>query len=341
MERLSPLDASFLHIEDAVSHMHIGSVAIFEGPPPSLREPCARWCERSCRSCRATARRCGSCRSSSAGRCGSTTRTSTSATTCATPRCPHPGGDDELRNLVGRVMSQQLDRDEAAVGDVDGRGPRGRPLGAAVQGPPLHGRRRLGRRAAVGGARRRARTPEPPASRRLAARSAEPIGAELAARGAGRARDQPLRAAARVAPLPARRARAPSAQPRRRRASLTMRGVLRPPPASSLNGPIGPHRRWAWARSQLSDIKRVRAGARRHGQRRRARRDHGRLPRPAASRGEPVDRVVRTLVPVSVRSAERAGRRTTTACRRCSPTCRSASPTRSSGSARSARRWTA
>ena len=33
-DRLSPLDASFLHIEDGVSHMHIGSVAIFEGPPP-------------------------------------------------------------------------------------------------------------------------------------------------------------------------------------------------------------------------------------------------------------------------------------------------------------------
>src|SRR3954454_14046022 len=32
---MSPLDASFLHVEDAVSHMHIGSVALFEGPPPS------------------------------------------------------------------------------------------------------------------------------------------------------------------------------------------------------------------------------------------------------------------------------------------------------------------
>lgn len=31
MDRMSPLDASFLHIENAVSHMHIGSVAIFEG----------------------------------------------------------------------------------------------------------------------------------------------------------------------------------------------------------------------------------------------------------------------------------------------------------------------
>src|SRR5712692_8723511 len=35
MDRLSPLDASFLHVEDDVSHMHIASVAIFEGPAPS------------------------------------------------------------------------------------------------------------------------------------------------------------------------------------------------------------------------------------------------------------------------------------------------------------------
>ena len=38
MDRMSPLDASFLHIENAVSHMHIGSVAIFEGPVPAYEE---------------------------------------------------------------------------------------------------------------------------------------------------------------------------------------------------------------------------------------------------------------------------------------------------------------
>ena len=38
MDRMSPLDASFLHIEDENSHMHIGSVAIFDGPPPGYDE---------------------------------------------------------------------------------------------------------------------------------------------------------------------------------------------------------------------------------------------------------------------------------------------------------------
>ena len=34
MQRLSALDATFLEVEDAVSHMHIASIALFEGPPP-------------------------------------------------------------------------------------------------------------------------------------------------------------------------------------------------------------------------------------------------------------------------------------------------------------------
>ncbi|CAB4540045.1 unannotated protein [freshwater metagenome] len=34
MDRMSPLDATFLDIEDGVNHMHIASCAIFAGPPP-------------------------------------------------------------------------------------------------------------------------------------------------------------------------------------------------------------------------------------------------------------------------------------------------------------------
>ena len=36
MERLGSLDAVFIAVEDAVNHMHIGSVGIFEGPVPSF-----------------------------------------------------------------------------------------------------------------------------------------------------------------------------------------------------------------------------------------------------------------------------------------------------------------
>ncbi len=34
MDRMNPLDASFIAIEDDNNPMHIGNVAIFEGPPP-------------------------------------------------------------------------------------------------------------------------------------------------------------------------------------------------------------------------------------------------------------------------------------------------------------------
>jgi hypothetical protein len=37
MNRMSPLDASFIHIEDDNSQMHIGSTAIFEGPAPDAQ----------------------------------------------------------------------------------------------------------------------------------------------------------------------------------------------------------------------------------------------------------------------------------------------------------------
>lgn len=38
LDAMRPLDALFLHVEDGISHMHIGSCAVFEGPAPSMAE---------------------------------------------------------------------------------------------------------------------------------------------------------------------------------------------------------------------------------------------------------------------------------------------------------------
>src|SRR6476661_3054922 len=110
--RLSPLDATFLHVEDDVSHMHIGSVGIFEGPPPDhdvllaaieaklhlapryrqrvrfvpLQAGRPVWVDDPHFKLRYHVRRTA---------------------------LPAPGGDDELCALVGRVMSHQLDRRRA------------------------------------------------------------------------------------------------------------------------------------------------------------------------------------------------------------------------------------
>jgi WS/DGAT/MGAT family acyltransferase len=40
LDRLTAIDASFLHQESANSHMHVGGLAIFEGPPPSMEDVC-------------------------------------------------------------------------------------------------------------------------------------------------------------------------------------------------------------------------------------------------------------------------------------------------------------
>lgn len=40
LDRLSSIDASFLHQEGSASHMHIGGVLVFEGPPPSFADLC-------------------------------------------------------------------------------------------------------------------------------------------------------------------------------------------------------------------------------------------------------------------------------------------------------------
>ena len=57
-------------------------------------------------------------------RCGSTTRTSTSATTCATARCRPRAATSELARLAGRALRPAAGPLQAAVGDLARRGPR-------------------------------------------------------------------------------------------------------------------------------------------------------------------------------------------------------------------------
>src|SRR5919199_994458 len=37
-DRLTGLDASFLHLESHAAHMHVAGVTLFEGPPPQYHE---------------------------------------------------------------------------------------------------------------------------------------------------------------------------------------------------------------------------------------------------------------------------------------------------------------
>jgi diacylglycerol O-acyltransferase / wax synthase len=299
MQELSPLDASFLHIENEVTHMHIGSVGLFEGPAPSREEmleavesklhlvpryrqnvrfPPLRlgppvWVDDSHFNLEYHVRR----------------------TALASP-----GGEDELRVLVGRVMSQQLDRSKplwemwVAEGLGGGRwamiSKTHHCMVDGVSGTELLSVMLDAEREPVRAPAPRWR-PEPGPSaadllaQPLARRLTSPVYAVTAVRDAARAPRELGKLALESV-----------------RGLAAMRGLLRPTQRSTLNGPIGPHRRWNWAHAQLSDVKSIRAGlggtvndvvlaAITRGFR-----------ELLLARGEDVEgRIVRTLVPVSVR----------------------------------------
>ena len=301
MQRLSPQDASFLHLEDAVSHMHIGSVAILEGPPPTY-DAVARMVRAHLPSVPRYRQRVHFLPLALGRPVWVDDPHFNLGYHLRRTGLPEPGGDEELRNLVGRVMSQQLDRSKPLweIWMIEHLSSGRWALLTKVHHCMVDGVSAAELLSVMLDAEREPDLPPPDDWH---------AGAPAPRGGARRPRAHPARA------QPYGGVRSALGSPRRAaetaiettRGLLTMSGVLRPPPASSLNGPVGPHRRWAWARSELSEVKQVRkalggtvndvvltaiAGGFRE---------------LLASRGESTDRVVRTLVPVSVRSGEEHG----------------------------------
>jgi WS/DGAT/MGAT family acyltransferase len=293
--RLSALDASFLEFEDAVTHMHIGSVALFEGPPPThegLRADVLAKLDlvpRYRQVVRFVPFRAGLPVWVDDPHFNLDYHLRHTA-------LPGPGGEQQLRLLVGRVMSQQLDRSKPlwemwiAEGLEEDRW----ALVSKVHHCMVDG---------VAGSDLltvlldRERDPAPTASRPWTPKAA-PDGLALLA--------EALVADLLIPYAVARALRAPFELLRRgqdaARGVLRMRGLVRPAPPSSLNGSVGPHRRWSMARTRLADVKTVRTA-------------FGGTVNDVVlacitggfralllSRGESVERVVRTMVPVSVRS---------------------------------------
>jgi len=304
-DRLSPLDASFLHIEDGVSHMHIASVAIFEGPEPPFEEIVSMV----------------DCKLGLVPRYRQVVKFVPfdlgRPVWVDDPHfnieyhlrhtaLPSPGGESELRKLVGRVMSQQLDRSKSlweiwvVEGLEDGRWAMlSKTHHAMVDG--VAGTDLL---AVIMDLSPEVTRPD------VAAWTAQPSPS-----GADLARD----AVVNMVRSPYEQLRAARASTRALRQGFSyakevgqgvvaMAGLVRATPMSSLNGPIGPHRRYAWASTSVDDIKRVRKNlggtfndvvlaSITNGFR-----------ELLLSRGEDVERVVRTLVPVSVRPRDSSGK---------------------------------
>ncbi|MGH9081158.1 MAG: WS/DGAT/MGAT family O-acyltransferase [Acidimicrobiales bacterium] len=302
---MSPLDATFLHIENDVSQMHIASVGIFEGREPpfpdivAMIESKLALVPRYRRVVRHVPFELGRPVWVDDPHFNIEYHLRHTA-------LPAPGGEAELRKLVGRVMSQPLDRARplweiwVVQGLEDGHwallakthhamvdGVSGTDLLALIMDVsaepvtplPVHW------------------TPEPaPSAVRLASE------ASLGLLTSPYEQIQAVRSAAAV-PLQA------LTELREVIKGLSaLFGVVRRTPPSSLNGPVGPHRRYAWASTSVTDIKAIRRtlggtfndvvlAAITNGFR-----------ELLLARGESVDRMVRSLVPVSVRPRDDQGR---------------------------------
>ena len=195
-------------------------------------------------------------------------------------RLPRAGRRGRARGWAGEFFSQRLDRARPLWEMALVEGLAGRSLGARVQDPPLHGRRRrLGRRGAAP-ARHRARRPGT-GSRRAA-------DGELPCRRAARrlARGGPVPAGP-CAPAPTRRCTRSGSREAlaRRRAvarcsSATSSSARRSRASTPRSAPTAASRS---SSSPLDDLKAIKRALGRHRQRRRARRGRRRAPRAAAT----------------------------------------------------------
>ena len=303
MEWMSAIDSSFLHVENDSTPMHIGGVSIFAGPPPpfeQLRAMVADKLElvpRYRQKVRFVPLAAGP------------------PVWVADPHfslsyhlrhtaIPAPGGEAELRQMAARVFSQHLDRNKPLweLWVVEGLDAGRWALLSKVHHCMVDGVAATDLMSVMFSDDSTGASLEPWSA------PPEPSGLSILARSAGRwaSPSGQLQALQRALSAPAETLRTLTELAR---AASSAGRSLRPVGASSLIGPIGPHRRWSWARARLSDVKIVRA-------------ELGGTVNDVVltlitngfralldSRGESVteDQVVRTMVPVSVRARGEKG----------------------------------
>jgi diacylglycerol O-acyltransferase len=304
MDRMNPLDASFIAIEDDKNPMHIGNVATFEGPPPKY----------------------GDVVRMVAGKLHLVPRyrQKVKLVPMALGRpvwvdyphfsilyhirhtaVPAPGSEEQLRNLAGRVFAQNLDRSKPLweMWIVEGLEGGRWAMISKVHHCMVDG---VSATDLLGVLLNHTPEVEEPVIEDWKA-GREPSDLEVLADTAIGNLLAPIDA---VRGLPAL-ARSPlpgGMSLGNVRSMLSAYVSMVRNPTADLNGPVGPHRRWSWAKSSLADVKTIRQS----------------LPGTVndvvlaaitrgfrdllLGRGVQVEgRVVRTLVPVSVRSEQEKG----------------------------------
>ena len=256
LDRLTGVDASFLSNESTTSHMHVGAILIFEGPPPRYVDLVEH--VRGRLNLVPRFRQKLVVPPLEAGRplWADDVNFNLSYHIRHTA-LPEPGGEAQLKRLAGRVFSQQLDRskplwelwlvqglerDRFALltkthhAMVDGVS--GVDIGTVLFDlEPV---------------------PTPAAAEDDWVPQPSPGTAELVGRGIGDALGVPIK----VAETAVEAVRHPESAARKAVEALEALSAVvsqfaDPAPDVPLNQPIGPHRRYVWARSELAAFKRI------------------------------------------------------------------------------------
>jgi WS/DGAT/MGAT family acyltransferase len=257
LDRLTPVDASFLHQESPVSHMHIGGLTIVEGPPPTMDE----FLEQIRRRLHLVPRY--------RHKLAHTAIDSGRPVWVDDPSfnleyhvrhtaLPAPGGQDQLQDLTARIFSQQLDRSKPLweMWLIEGLEDNRFALITKTHHSLIDGIAGVDLATVLFDL-----SPDPPAlttDRRAWQPHPEPGTVHLLAAG--------LQGAIRTGVALLEGALAALAHPERAldRAREAAEGVgeivwagLNPAPETPLNVPIGPHRRFIAVTNQLDDFKTV------------------------------------------------------------------------------------
>jgi diacylglycerol O-acyltransferase len=256
MERLSSIDASFLTNEGSTSHMHVGAVLIFEGPPPSYADLLDQ--VRSRLHLVPRFRQKLAFPPLQMGRpfwiddphfhLEYHVRHSA---------LPQPGSEDQLRRLTGRLFSQQLDRSKPLweLWLVQGLQRKRFALLTKTHHALVDGVSGVDIATVLFDV---TPVPEPAEPEHEWIPEPEPSASDLAVRGLEGVATAPLKLARRLEQaIEHPGAAIEQATESVEAVSEVGWALANPAPDVPLNTAIGSHRRFCWVRSELDDLKRI------------------------------------------------------------------------------------
>jgi diacylglycerol O-acyltransferase len=256
MDRLSSVDASFLTQETSASHMHVGAILIFEGPPPSYGDLLDH--VRSRLHLVPRFRQKLAFPPIQMGRPFWIDDPSFNLEYHVRHSAlPSPGSEDQLRRMAARVFSQQLDRTKPLweLWLVQGLKQKRFALISKTHHAVVDGVAGVDIATVLFDV---TPVPEPAEPEHEWVPQSEPSAADLAAHGVEGIATTPLRLARRVAtaiehPGPAVKQATDAAEA----VGEVAWALANPAPGVPLNVEIGPHRRFCWVRSELAELKRI------------------------------------------------------------------------------------